>query len=296
MKIAVIGVGNMGAGVARRLMLHGHAVVVWDLSLERREALAADGAELAVSAQASAQEADVVITSLLGDESVLQSTLVSEGFMSAMKPGAVHLCITTISSECADQLAAAHRSSGTRFVSGPVAGRPDSAAAGQLVTYLAGDKSAVEYVGELVKAYAIKTIVLEGNAGLANAMKLCVNYTAISIIEVMGEIYAFAEKKGLDRKLLSEFFSEAFNRPALKMYAAKLRDNDTSSAGGFAMPTGLKDVNLMVEAAQASGVNFEVGAIIKRKMEKALTLGMTSADWSAISQVTRLESGIALPE
>jgi len=292
MKIAMMGVGNMGAGIARRLMADGHSVVAWDLSAPRMAALAEDGAGVAESAQAAARDADVVITSLLGDSSVEQSVLSDGGFLAAMQPDAIHLCVTTISPDCANRLASAHRSHGSRFVAGPVAGRPDAAAAGQLTTYLAGDLSAVEVVAALAKSYAIKIVALEGAAGLANAMKLSVNYTAISIIEIMGEIYAFAEKMGLDRALLRDYFEDAFNRPALKMYANKLHEHSTTGTNGFALVTGLKDVNLMMDAASGCGVNFEVGSIIKRKMLKAIDMGLSEADWSSISQVTRRESGI----
>lgn len=147
-------------------------------------------------------------------------------------------------------------------------------------------------MAELSRAYATRSVVLQGRAGLANVMKLCVNYTAISMIELMGEVYAFAEKAGLDGALLREFFTGAFNRPAFKMYAAKLHDQDISGDGGFAMSTGLKDVRLMLDAAAARGVRFELGEIVQRKMHKALDMGLAAADWSAIAQVTRAESGL----
>lgn len=267
-------------------------MTTWDRSREKMLALQEAGARASASPQEAVAEADVVITSLLDDASVFGSVVGPDGFMQAMKPGAIHLCVTTISPACSDRLFVEHAQGGSRFVAGPVAGRPDSAASGELTTYLAGDESGVADIAKIAGAYAAKVVPIKGRAGLANSMKLCINYMAISNIELMSEAYAFAEKVGLDKDLLRDFFSEAYARKAMKMYAQKLWADNISGENGFAMVTGLKDVSLMLAASEGAGVQFEIGRIIKRKMMKAIESGLDQADWSAIGHVTRIESGL----
>jgi len=125
-----------------------------------------------------------------------------------------------------------------------------------------------------------------------NSMKLCVNYTAVSLIELMGEVYAFAERSGVPTQEVNDFFHQLFAAPVLKMYATKIRTRDFDGAKSFAMAAGLKDVTLMQEAHERGGIPFEIGAIVRGKMEAGLADGMANRDWSAIYDVTRRRAGL----
>jgi hypothetical protein len=133
-------------------------------------------------------------------------------------------------------------------------GRPNAAAAGELLSYLAGDKAAVEKVTPVCKAYSKTVKYVSEHHGAANSLKLCVNYTVASIIETFGEVYAFAEKSGVDLNILREFLENAMGHPALKMYTGKIMNRDFDGKGGFAMVGGFKDVTLMLNASNAVGV------------------------------------------
>jgi 3-hydroxyisobutyrate dehydrogenase-like beta-hydroxyacid dehydrogenase len=291
-KVTFIGLGNMGAAMAGRIARAGHALVVWNRSAGKTAPLVAAGAQAAATPADAVRGAEVVVTSLMDDQSVLDMVIGPNGIAAAMAPGAVHLCVTTISPECADRLGTLHQQGGTRFVSGPVAGRPDSAAAGQLITFLGGDSEAIAAVTPVCSAYARRVVPLVGRPGLANSMKLCVNYTAVSIIELMGEIYTFGEKCGIDADVIKEFFLDAFAHPALKTYAHKLRDRKFTSEGGFALKAGLKDVRLMLQAASQAGVPFEIAKVVERKMLRAIDQGLGQSDWSGITAITRQEAGL----
>jgi 3-hydroxyisobutyrate dehydrogenase-like beta-hydroxyacid dehydrogenase len=209
-----------------------------------------------------------------------------------MKPGAIHIGLTTNSPECADEVAALHKASGTFYVAGPVVGRPNAAAAGELHSLLSGDKASVAKVEPVCKTYSRKIIYVGERHGAANTMKLCVNYTVISIIEIFSEVYAFADKSGVNLDALKEFLEEAMGHPALKMYAGKLRKRDFAGKGGFAMTGGFKDVNLMLKASSEIGVSFDIGQIVKKKMETAIAAGMGEQDWSTIYEITRKNAGL----
>lgn len=283
----------MGSAMANRIVQAGHALVVWNRSASKTLPLVSAGAKAAATPAEAVAGAEVVVTSLMDDQSVLDIVGGPGGIAAAMPKGAVHMCVTTISPECANQLGEIHARAGTQFVSGPVAGRPDSAAAGQLITFLGGDTDAIAAVTPVCSAYARKVVPLAGRPGLANAMKLCVNYTAVSIIELMGEIYTFGEKCGIDSKVIRDFFLDAFAHPALKTYANKLKDGRYGSEGGFALKAGLKDVRLMLDAASGVGVAFDIAKIVERKMVRALDQGMGQADWSVVATITRQESGLS---
>lgn len=292
MKVAFIGLGNMGSGIAGCIQKAGYDLTVWNRTASKAEPFVAAGARRAASACDAVTDADIVITSLMDDRSILEMVGGDGGILSALKPGAVHLCVTTISPNCADALAKLHRDQGTQYISGPVIGRPDAAAAGQLVTYLGGDAGAIASVKPVCESYAKMVVEISERPAIANCMKLCVNYAGISFIEVIGETYAFAEKSGVDLKYLQQFFQMAFAHPAMKMYAEKARMRNFTAEAGFAMSAGLKDVRLMLASAGEAGVAFEVGQIIERKMLTAISSDLESADWSAICEVTRRESGL----
>jgi 3-hydroxyisobutyrate dehydrogenase-like beta-hydroxyacid dehydrogenase len=290
MNIAFIGLGNMGGGIAGCILKAGHDLTVWNRTAAKAEPLVAGGAKLAASAAAAVKDADLVITSLMDDASVLD--MAQGSLLANMKSGAIHLCVTTISPACAEKLSTLHAEAGTRYVSGPVIGRPDAAAAGQLATYLAGPLDAIEAIKPVCGSYAKMVVGISEQPQVANCMKLIVNYAGASIIEILGETYAFAEKCGVDLAHAQQFFQMSFAHPAMKMYAEKARIRDFKEDVGFAMSAGLKDVRLMLTAADQVGVAFEIGKIIERKMLTALSSDLADADWSATCEVTRRESGL----
>lgn len=291
MNISFLGLGNMGSGMAGSLLRAGHALTVWNRTLAKAEPLGAAGARVAASVKSAVADADLVITSLMDDASEL--ALAKNELLGAMRPGAIHLCATTISPACADQLAALHAAAGTRYVSGPVIGRPDAAAAGSLATYLGGEEQAIAAVTPVCAAYAKMVVPVSGRPSVANSLKLCVNYAAIATIELIGETYAFAEKCGVDPAPLVQFFQMSYAHPALKMYADKLYRRDFKGDVGFAIAAGLKDVRLMLDSAKVAGARLEIGAIVERKMVAALDSDLAQADWCAIAEVTRREAGLA---
>ncbi len=291
MKVTFIGLGNMGAGIAGCIVAKSHDLTVWNRTPEKAGPLVELGAKLAPSPAAAVHDADLVITSLMDDASVQQ--MVEGVFLKEMKRGAIHLCVTTISPGCADKLAELHAEAGTRYVSGPVIGRPDAAAAGKLATYLAGEHQTIEAIKPVCESYAAMIIEIATRPSVANTMKLIVNYAGASIIEILGETYAFAERCGVDLKYLQQFFQMSFSHPAMKMYAEKARTRDFLDDVGFSMRGGLKDIRLMLSAADRAGVAFEIGRIIERKMLSALSGDLAEADWCATIEVTRRESGLS---
>ena len=291
MKVAVIGLGNMGRGIAANVQKAGHELSVWNRTQSKMESFVRDGALGCSTIQEAVDNADIVFTSLMDDESILHATEGEDGMISALNSGAIHACTTTISPDCANRLAEIHKAHGSNYASACVIGRPDAAEAGKLLTILSGDKEVIERAAKVCEVFSENIMKLPGKPSQANIMKLSINYTAISIIELMSEVYTFCEKAGLDLTYMSNFYTNILNHPALKMYASKLVDRSFDGVG-FAMSGGRKDVGLMLDASESQGVDFAIARIIRDKMDDAIDSGMETMDWSAIHEVTRERAGL----
>jgi 3-hydroxyisobutyrate dehydrogenase-like beta-hydroxyacid dehydrogenase len=284
----------MGSKIAKRLLDAGFDLTVWNRTASKMAPLVEQGAKQTASAKEAASGADVVVTCLMDDQSVLDSVRAHEGILAGLRPGAVHICLTTISPDCADQLEQIHAAHGSVYVSGPVVGPADAAVSGQLVSYLAGAPAGVEKVKPVCMAYCKQVIAISERPSVANCMKLVINYNVASTIELIGETYVFAEKCGIPLVYLRDFFQQNwFAHPGAKMYAEKLRARDFGGRGGFVMTGGLKDLRFMLATAERNGAPLEIGAIVERKLTKGIEAGMQDADWSAFYEITRREAGLA---
>ena len=292
-RVAIIGVGNMGGGIARNIMRAGFRVTVYNRTKSKTKPFTDDGATAASSPREAAAGADIVITSLMDDESVMSIVEGESGLLSGMKTGAVHVSASTISPECATRLARMHAEHGCHFVSAPVLGRPNVAEAGELVTFVSGDAEAIRKCKPVLDAYTRLVRVIPGDQRFANVTKLCANYTAASVIELMGQVYAFAEKNGLDLRLIEDLFQTTWAHPGLKEYATQIRERTFDTSDGFSMSGGLKDVQLMLDCADAVGVSLDYGPIIRRKLVEGIEGGMANRDWSGTYEITRRHAGLA---
>jgi len=293
MKIAFLGLGRMGTGMATRLAeSNEHSLTVWNRSQDKALPFALLGARVANSPSDAVEDADIVITSLLDDKSIAALFHYQSIVLSAMKKNSIHLCVTTISPLYADQLQALHDAHGTRYVSGPVVGRPDASAAGKLVQFLAGDESAVAVVKNTCSIFAEQIMCLSGPASTANSQKLCINFFVASLIESMGECFTFGEKLGVPRENLAFFLEKILPLPGVKVYVDKIFKRDTNSGTGFTMTAGRKDLALILDAASSVQCPLDIANVIANKMDMAIEQGMEDRDWSAIQEITRQHAGM----
>jgi 3-hydroxyisobutyrate dehydrogenase-like beta-hydroxyacid dehydrogenase len=292
MIIAFIGLGNMGSGMAHCLLRAGHNLRVWNRSVDKMAAFEAAGAIACSTPGEAVDGVPIVISTLMDDNAVRGVFGGANGLIARMAPGAIHLCASTISPQCADWLAEQHQSHGSRYVSGPVVGRPDAAAAGALLEFLAGDASAIEEVQPVCKAFANMLVPIPGPARVANSQKLCINFFIVSLVEVFAECYTLAEKSGASKDILEQFFIRVFAHPGMQGYARRMKDRIIDGAGGFSMRGGLKDVGLMLDAAKQVDCPLDIAALVEEKMREGMARGLGDADWSAIQEVTRARAGL----
>lgn len=283
--------GKNGPGICSNIQKTGFELSVFNRTQSKMEPFVKAGANGCQSPNEVATKSDVVLTSLMDDESVLDAVKGENGILAGLKKGGIHICLTTISVNTAEKLEKLHHQEECIYLSGPVVGRPDAAAAGELKTFLSGNEAAIESCKNVLESYTSLVIPVGSTASEAISMKVCANYLAMTQIELMGELYTFAEKSGLNTDLLQMIFQMAFAEPTLKMYAEKIKNRDFDVAG-FDLVAGLKDVSIYEDAFTNVQTIPSIAKIVKDKLVTAVAHGMGQKDWSAIYEITRLQAGL----
>lgn len=290
MRIGFIGLGNMGSGMAANLLSAGHEVVVFNRSPDKAAALTERGAT-AVPTVAAACDAEVVVTMLADDDAVEAVTLGAGGIVESLREDAVHVSASTISVALAERLAAAHADAAQAFVSAPVFGRPEAAAAAKLFIVAAGPADRITALQPVFDALGQRTFVVSGDPKIANLVKLSGNFLIASVIESLGEAMALVGKAGVDKRDFLELLtSTLFDAPAYRVYGGLLADEQFEPAG-FAAHLGLKDARLMLAAGEQLEVPLPIASLIRDRFLTLLAGGGRDLDWAALGAVATWEAG-----
>ena len=290
MKVGLIGLGNMGSGMAASLLKGGHDVTVYNRTPSKAQALVGQGARYAAQV-ADACRGEAVITMLADDLAVESVVFGDAGVIKSLARGAIHISSSTISVALSEKMAAAHAASGQGFVSAPVFGRPEAAAAAKLFITAAGAPDAVDACMPLFESIGQRTFRFGDNAPDANLIKLSGNFLISSVIEALGEALALVGKAGLDQHQYVDFLtSTLFSAPVYKIYGGLIADKKFVPAG-FAAPLGFKDNRLVLAAAEKLRVPLPLASLIYNRFLTLLARGGESLDWSAFSQLAAEDSG-----
>jgi 3-hydroxyisobutyrate dehydrogenase-like beta-hydroxyacid dehydrogenase len=296
MKVGFVGLGKMGSGMAANLLRGRHEVTVYNRTSGKAEALVSQGAHYAAQV-ADACRGDAVITMLADDRAVDGMVFGGAGVLESLRKDAIHISCSTISVALSEKMAAAHAKSGQRFVSAPVFGRPEAAAAAKLFVAVAGVADAVNACMPLFEAMGQKTFRFGEKPSDANLVKLSGNFLISSVIEALGEAMALVGKAGLDQHHYVDFLtSTLFDAPVYRTYGGLIADKKFEPAG-FAAPLGFKDNRLVLAAAETLCVPLPLASLIYNRFLTLLARGGESLDWSAFSQLAAEDAGQkSLPE
>jgi 3-hydroxyisobutyrate dehydrogenase-like beta-hydroxyacid dehydrogenase len=215
----------------------------------------------------------------------------STGVVSALDASGIHVSMSTISVALSDRLNDAHRSKGSGYVAAPVFGRPAAAEAQQLAIVAAGPPETIERCRPLFDAMGQRTFVVGEKPSSANLVKLIGNFMIASMLETLGEAFALGRKGGLDPGLLLEVLSTLFPAPIYKNYAGMIARQEFEPAG-FKLPLGLKDVRLVMAAADSLNVPMPVASLVRDHFISALAHGHENKDWSAVTLVSAEAAGL----
>jgi 3-hydroxyisobutyrate dehydrogenase len=277
-RVAVLGLGTMGAGMARSLLRAGLAVDVWNRDPGRTAVLAEQGATGHDSPSGAAGAADVVIT-MLADAGAVRSAALDQGMLAALRPGAIWAQMSTIGLAATQELAAAaasHRPD-VAFVDAPVSGSRGPAEAGELLILASGPGGVREPLEPVFGAIGQATRWL-GEAGAGTRFKLVTNAWLVFLIEGAAEVLALADSLGVDRAAVLDLFSSG--RMSSTVAAAKARKMDSGDdSPDFSLQWAVKDIGLALDAAPDKALT-SLDAI-RERWQRLVDAGLGGLDTSA---------------
>jgi 3-hydroxyisobutyrate dehydrogenase-like beta-hydroxyacid dehydrogenase len=292
MKVGFIGLGNMGSAIARNLIKAGHTLTVYNRTRSRAEAFASLGASIAEGPAEAAADREALIT-MLADDAAVEDVIFSPGnAIETLPAGAVHISMSTISVGLSRRLAESHREKQQHYLAAPVLGRPDAAAAAKLFIIAAGPAEQIERCRPLFDAIGQKTFLAGEEAHAANVIKLATNFLLTTLIESLGEAFAFGRKFGVDpHTFLDILTGSVFTAPVYQIYGGMIA-SDKFEPAGFKLPLGFKDNRLLLAAAEEAAVPMPMASLVHDRFVAALAQGLGEADWAAIAHISYQDAGL----
>jgi 3-hydroxyisobutyrate dehydrogenase len=285
MKIAFIGLGNMGGGMAANLVKAGHEVRAFDLSAEALARAKENGAQTFTAAGDTVDGVDAVVTMLPNGKIV--DDLYTGDVIGKAPAGALLLDCSTIDVATARKVADAAEKAGYPMVDAPVSGGIAAANGGTLTFMVGGSDEAFARAEPILSAMG-KAVIHAGGAGAGQAAKICNNLILGSTMIATCEAFNLAQKLGLDPQVFFDISSKASGQswsmtsycPLPGVGPQTPADNDYQ--GGFAAGLMLKDLKLALAAAQSAGADVPMGARAEELYDEFAKAGNAGLDFSAI--------------
>ena len=288
MRIAFLGLGKMGVGMAARLAAAGHTLKVFNRTAARAEPLAKSGVHLAASARDAARNADVIIGMTADDGSSRAMWLGDGGALAADNaPDALAIECSTLSYDWVLELAEQVRARGFRYVDAPVTGLPDAAAAGTL-TLLVGAAPAHLDAARPVFASLATRVLHFGGVGQGTVYKLMVNLLGAVQIASAAEGMALVERAGLDLNLVADAIASGqAASPQVVRNVRRFVAGDHSSGVNFTPALRLKDIEYALRLAQRLGASQALGEAAAGLYRKLCAAGYGADNESRIIDAVR---------
>jgi 3-hydroxyisobutyrate dehydrogenase-like beta-hydroxyacid dehydrogenase len=290
-----IGLGHMGSAMAANLVSGGFAVLGYLRKPKRNADLKALGIE-PTNELTDLFDCDIVITMVSDDAAAREIVLgdgspTREGLASGLKPGALHLSMSTISPTLSSTIAAEHVRRGQMYVAAPVFGNPDAAKTRELYVIAAGEPEAIERVRPVFDLLGQQIFVIGNDPASANLVKLAGNAMTATTLEALAEVLALLRKRGVGpEKFIDIMTSTMFGSRVHKIYGAKMvHENYTP---GFAFPLALKDVRLVLSEADTASVPMPSVDVVHNRLVAGVARGGGGLDWSALALVAAEEAGL----
>jgi len=292
MKVAFIGLGNMGSAMARNLLRAGHDLAVYNRTRRAADPLEKDGARVAGSAREAAVGAEVLVTMLADDAAVEAVIFGDRGAIEGLARGAVHASMSTISHALSRRLAAEHGTRGQLYVAAPVFGRPEAAAAAKLTIVAAGPADAIERCRPLFDAMSQAVEVLGDDPPKANIVKIGGNFLLASAIETLGEAFALVRKHGIDpARFLGIVNGRLVRSPVYENYGTIIAQ-ERFQPPGFKLRHGLKDTRLALAAGDEVDAPLPIAGLLHDHYLSAMAWGWADIDWAGLAKVSAVEAGL----
>ncbi len=286
-RVAVLGVGIMGAPMARNLLRAGHEVTVWNRTVKKAEALEEAGARVASTPADTVRGVEIVLT-MLADALAVEETLVGSGALDVMPQGALWIQSSTIGVAATERLAEQAGERGITFVDAPVLGTKKPAEDGQLFMLASGPEEARARCEPVFDAISRGHVWL-GEAGLGTRLKLVVNSWILCTIENLSETFVLARTLGVDpRSFLEAISGGGMDMPYAHLKGEAILNQDFPAS--FPLVHARKDVALILDAA--GEVELPLVRATLQQFDRAFELGHGDEDMSAVYYASAANAGV----
>ena len=259
-KVAMLGLGKMGSGMALSLARAGHSVVAWNRSPERLRLLGRPDIKAAASPAEAARDADAIYSMVADDEASQRVWLADDGALSTARRGAIAIECSTISFDHVRQLSSAAQRKGLSYIDCPVNGLPSTAAEGKLTLLVGAAPEALDEARPLLGAIG-STILHFGAVGTGTAFKLINNLLGAVHIASLAEAIALAARAGLDRTaLINAISSGPCSSPHVKRLVTPMVERRLSEVPGLSIGLREKDARYALAMARSLDFGMSVGA------------------------------------
>jgi 3-hydroxyisobutyrate dehydrogenase-like beta-hydroxyacid dehydrogenase len=284
MKVGFIGSGNMGAPMAMNILKDGHRLTVYNRTPGKARSLVEAGATLA-SSPLDLGEVEVLVT-VVSDGPAEEAMIFDSGLIDRLPKNCVHMSSTTVGINTARKLATEHGKRGRIYVGAPVLGRAvDMAPAGKLFVIAAGAANGLSRCAPIFAVVGQRTFEFGADPVTAAAVKLAINFITIATIETMGEAFALTGQYGVAGSAFYEFMTNTlYPAPPYKSYG-KLIEQNSFTPANFAVPLGLKDIKLALEAAEMVNLAMPVASVARDHLVQAIAQGYRDEDMAVIARV-----------
>jgi 3-hydroxyisobutyrate dehydrogenase len=288
MRVAFLGLGKMGAGMAARLLAAGHSLAVYNRTASRTAPFAKLGARIAESPSAAAQKADVIIGMTADDESSRAMWLGEQGALSADNvPHALAIECSTLSHDWVLELGAKVRERQFRYVDSPVTGLPDAAATGTLTLLVGADPADLDAARPIFASLATRVLHF-GAVGQGTVYKLMINLLGAVQIASAAEAVLLAGRAGLDLKLVADAVASGqAASPQVVRNVRRFVAGDHTTNVNFTPALRLKDIEYALRLAKKLGVDCPFGEVAAALYRKLCAQGNGSDNESRIIDTLR---------
>jgi 2-hydroxy-3-oxopropionate reductase len=296
--VGVIGLGIMGAPMARNLLRAGFPLVVWNRTAARADALVDAGAEWAGSPRAVAERAAITITMLSDTPDVAEVYRAPDGVLAGLDPagvgpGPVLADMSTIAPRVARELAAEAAARGAAMLDAPVSGGDVGAQQGTLSIMVGGDADALERARPALEALGTR-ITHVGGSGAGQVVKACNQIVVGLTLEALGEALVLGSKAGVDPRAIVEALGGGLAASrVLEVRGPKLLARDF--APGFKLDLHAKDLAIVLETARELDMPLPGAALVAELFEAERDRGRGEADNSTIVRALEALAGHEIP-
>ncbi len=284
-RVAVLGLGTMGMGMARNLLKAGFAVTAYNRTRAKAEPLAGEGARVAATPAEAAKDADAVISMVADDAASREAWTGNDGALSAMQPGAIAIECSTVTPAWVAELNELCKAKQIKLLDAPVTGSKPQAEAGKLSFLAGGDAETLEKARPILGAMG-QAVYHVGHLGSGARLKLINNFLCGAQLASLAEAMVWIERSGLDRTQALDFLTKAApGSPLLTGMSARMVQ--ATYEVNFLLPLMQKDMQYAQADAKTLGVDLKSAALVESRLEDALRAGLAEKDMSAIVEPLR---------